>query len=180
MTNYTLYRKEIEMLEIVKNRFSAGHYHGGYRESIDELFFENREHLRADFLELIPVDKLENVKELLFLLKTVAASTSGRNSTIGSAYDRERRVSDVIEEITALQELIKTECNRRFRFGVFYSWQSDTDSKLNRNFIEDAIEKAIKWVNKDASEGPLLAIDKDTRGVPGSPDIVNAILQKID
>ena len=27
---------------------------------------------------------------------------------------------------------------------IFYSWQSDIISKLNRNFIEDALEKAIK------------------------------------
>ena len=27
---------------------------------------------------------------------------------------------------------------------IFYSWQSDITSKLNRNFIEDALEKAIK------------------------------------
>ena len=27
---------------------------------------------------------------------------------------------------------------------IFYSWQSDITIKLNRNFIEDALEKAIK------------------------------------
>lgn len=40
MTNFSLYRKEIEMLEITKNLLSAGNYHGGYRESIAELFLK--------------------------------------------------------------------------------------------------------------------------------------------
>ena len=181
MTHFLLYRKEIEMLEITKQLFLAGKYHGGYRESIAELFFESNEHFRQDFLEIIPVKNLEKTKELLFFLKTVNSSSNwGRNSTIGSMYRDDRRVQDVIDGITELQDIIKTECNRRFHFGIFYSWQSDIESKYNRNFIEDALEKSVKNINKVIADGPLLSVDKDTRGVPGSPDIVTTILQKID
>ena len=67
---------------------------------------------------------------------------------------------------------------------VFYSWQSDSPSSVNRNFIEDALGKATKKVAADLrvenAQRPDLVIDKDTKGVPGSPDIVEEIFKKID
>ncbi len=70
---------------------------------------------------------------------------------------------------------------------VFFSWQSDTDSKIGRNFIEKALKRAVKEINldlevKDADrqEAPQLKVDKDTKGVSGSPSIVDTILGKID
>ncbi len=67
---------------------------------------------------------------------------------------------------------------------VFYSWQNDTDSKCNRYFIRDAAEKAIKELNKEflfePSPRPDFAeLDHDTKGIPGHPEIVNTILEKI-
>src|SRR6266446_241494 len=68
---------------------------------------------------------------------------------------------------------------------VFYSWQSDTPAKLNRSFIEKALDAAIKRIKSDATlepavRGTELAVDKDTQGVPGSPPIAQTILAKID
>jgi hypothetical protein len=68
---------------------------------------------------------------------------------------------------------------------VFYSWQSDSDKKVNRNFIEAALKKAIQQLNR--TEDVLSAIrdedsvelDKDTQDVPGSPPIVDTIFEKI-
>jgi hypothetical protein len=34
-------------------------------------------------------------------------------------------------------------------FTVFYSWQKNTPSSINRNFIEKALKKAIKEAGKD-------------------------------
>lgn len=181
MTNFTLYRKEIQMLEITKRLFQAGKYHGGYRESIDELFYENDQHFRREFLNIIPVENLEWIKNLLSFLKTVdSSSRRGSQTFIKAMYFNERNATELIAEITKLQELIETQCNERFNFGVFYSWQSDTDTKFNRNFIEDSLKKSIKEANRRKPYGPFLSLDKDTRGVPGSPDIVTTILQKID
>jgi hypothetical protein len=63
---------------------------------------------------------------------------------------------------------------------IFYSWQSDLPSKINRGFIREALSIAIREVTKDLSlyEDPRL--DQDTQGIPGSPEIVNSILTKID
>ena len=62
---------------------------------------------------------------------------------------------------------------------VFYSWQSDLANKLNRSFIEDALEKAAKNFSKDESFSLSAVVDRDTLGIPGSPSIVEAITSKI-
>jgi hypothetical protein len=70
------------------------------------------------------------------------------------------------------------------RLTVFYSWQSDTPSKANRNFIEKALREALKRLHSDATVEPALReasleLDKDTQGVAGSPPITETILAKI-
>lgn len=82
---------------------------------------------------------------------------------------------------------------------IFYSWQSDLDTKTCRNFIERALLKAIEQIQDaeledadrpldDVSDGaacfPLatggLILDKDTVGIPGSPPIAETIFKKIE
>jgi hypothetical protein len=71
---------------------------------------------------------------------------------------------------------------------VFWSWQSDTPGKTGRHFIRDALKAAIKKL-KDADDvieptereiRSELHIDHDRSGVPGSPDLVGVILEKIE
>ena len=67
---------------------------------------------------------------------------------------------------------------------VFYSWQSDISNRINRNFIEDALKKAIQSVSKDfmvqkALRNDEIELDKDTKGVPGIPPIADVIFEKI-
>lgn len=66
------------------------------------------------------------------------------------------------------------------RCVVFYSWQSDMPNSTNRGFIQKALEEAAKSIRKDDSIEIYPVIDRDTSGVPGSPDIVNTIFSKID
>jgi hypothetical protein len=68
---------------------------------------------------------------------------------------------------------------------IFYSWQDDKPGKLCRNFIEGALEKAIQEIAKEliveSAERPAtFEIDKDTKGVSGTPPIVDTIFAKID
>jgi hypothetical protein len=71
---------------------------------------------------------------------------------------------------------------------VFFSWQSDQLENNGKNFIERALDKAIKAIatSKEA-EGlevfePIrdIELDKDTKDEPGSPLIFETIRQKID
>jgi hypothetical protein len=61
--------------------------------------------------------------------------------------------------------------------NVFYAWQTDSDERFNRYFIEDCLKRAIRKLNrKNLSD---LVIDRDTKNVPGMPDIGHTILEKI-
>ena len=64
-------------------------------------------------------------------------------------------------------------------FTVFYAWQSDSPAKTNRNFIENALNTAIKNIKKTGTIEASPRLDKDTKNVPGIPDIANTILEKI-
>src|SRR5688572_22857907 len=71
---------------------------------------------------------------------------------------------------------------------IFYSWQSDRDQKTNRYLVRDALSEAVRALNKDLSvseaDRPVdtseLSLDHDTKDIPGTPDIVGTILEKID
>lgn len=63
---------------------------------------------------------------------------------------------------------------------VFYSWQSDLPNATNRGFIHTALEAAAKTLREDGSVQVEPVVDRDTAGVPGSPDISSTILGKID
>jgi hypothetical protein len=66
---------------------------------------------------------------------------------------------------------------------LFFSWQSDTTNKIGRNFIERCLERAIGELQADADvelANREIAIDRDTRDVPGSPPIMETIFAKID
>jgi hypothetical protein len=66
---------------------------------------------------------------------------------------------------------------------VFFSWQGDTDSRVSRNLVEDALERAIKSLKADAEVDPAdreLEVDRDRKGVPGQPPLMETIFAKID
>ncbi|GAA6773399.1 hypothetical protein [Flavobacterium sp. CGRL2] len=62
---------------------------------------------------------------------------------------------------------------------IFYSWQSDSPNNKNRGFIEDCLEKAIKEINNE-NINLEVAVDRDTKGISGTPDIVRTVFSKID
>lgn len=64
------------------------------------------------------------------------------------------------------------------KVSIFYSWQSNLPNKTNRNFIQTAIEAALKEINKD--NRIVACIDRDTKDELGSPDIRNSIFNKIN
>ncbi|MDN3582085.1 hypothetical protein [Mucilaginibacter flavus] len=60
---------------------------------------------------------------------------------------------------------------------IFYSWQSDLNPDYNNYFIRDCAKAALKALKKELKIE--LSLDKDTQKTPGSPDIVETILKKI-
>lgn len=63
---------------------------------------------------------------------------------------------------------------------IFYSWQSDLPNSTNRTFIQTALERAAQSIRNDPAIAVEPVVDRDTAGVPGSPDIADAIFEKID
>ncbi len=62
---------------------------------------------------------------------------------------------------------------------IFYSWQSDLENNLNRSFILDVLQKAVKALTKDNNFSLNTVIDRDTYRMEGSPSIVESITGKI-
>lgn len=62
---------------------------------------------------------------------------------------------------------------------VFYSWQSDLPNATNRGLIQDALQAAATSIAADKSIEIEPVVDRDTQGVPGSPDIASTIFAKI-
>lgn len=60
---------------------------------------------------------------------------------------------------------------------IFYSWQADLPNNTNRGFIQGALEHAANAITADLDVQPV--IERDTQGVPGSPDIAKTIFRKI-
>lgn len=177
MKKLVLYRKELELLDLAKKYISANDVSGyisNVRDAIPDLFYESNFNLKSEFIELISVDRLSKIRILLDFLKMISWGTGTEFSANGTF----RSTKELAQDISALSDLMKKELNSRSQFTVFYSWQCDSKSIYNRNFIESNLKKAIDTLNTDAEI--QLSLDKDTLNETGSPDIVNVILGKID
>lgn len=63
---------------------------------------------------------------------------------------------------------------------IFYSWQSNLPNASNRGFIEECINVAIKRIEKQDSLDLVMNLERDTKGIIGTPDIVDTLFKKID
>jgi len=61
--------------------------------------------------------------------------------------------------------------------SVFWSWQDDSPDTVNKKFILDCLQRAAKRLTKLSAN--VVQIDRDTKGVGGSPSIPDTILAKI-
>jgi hypothetical protein len=72
-----------------------------------------------------------------------------------------------------------TYSGRKMKRNIFYSWQSDLPNSTNRGFIQTALDRALRNILKDESEAVEPALDRDTLGEQGSPEIAQSIFAKI-
>src|ERR1035437_383480 len=68
------------------------------------------------------------------------------------------------------------------KYTIFYSWQSDTYPKYNWSLIRDCINTAMKSIeNKGQLKGIYFNdLQESTSNIPGTPDIVPTIEERID
>jgi len=65
---------------------------------------------------------------------------------------------------------------------VFWSWQSDHPGVVSRHLVHEALQLAVTSRNEElAFEEPEreVSLDRDRKGLPGSPDLASVILGKI-
>ena len=66
------------------------------------------------------------------------------------------------------------------KLKIFYSWQSQTDEKLNRYFISETIEAAVQIIKqKDEYQDVEFEIVEGTRSLPGSPVVGSKIVEEL-
>jgi len=66
---------------------------------------------------------------------------------------------------------------------VFFSWQADRPPLNGKDLVERALERATARISEDTTVEKAvrdLTVDRDTKGLPGSPPIVDSIFHKID
>ena len=63
---------------------------------------------------------------------------------------------------------------------LFYAWQSDTEARFNRNFMGSYLKELGKKATTKLGLPEGLIIDRDTKDVPGTPEITPTILDKIN
>lgn len=68
--------------------------------------------------------------------------------------------------------------------SIFFSWQSDTPTKIGRNFLRKALEEACEEIVAESSISEALrdelVVDSDTKVEAGQPPIADTIFKKID
>lgn len=60
---------------------------------------------------------------------------------------------------------------------IFWSWQSDSHPDVNQKLIQRCLGKAARRLAKE--HALIISVDRDTRGVGGTPAIADTILTKI-
>jgi hypothetical protein len=60
---------------------------------------------------------------------------------------------------------------------LFYSWQSDRDRQVCSDFVQTALDMAKERLEEQYDV--RLQVDRDTKGIPGTPPVTETILEKI-
>lgn len=158
--------------EVTSNRSVAPVLH--HRNSFYHLFYDNNR-IEELFLFPIPIDRLDVI---VSFMSTIQSASGYMDNTLTSCKGRGKiTYEDLVSLLEEFQGYLR-DMLCTYGLNLFYSWQSDLSNSTNRSFIEDALEKAIKSTAQEAALP--LKLDKDTAGRAGSPDIIQAILEKID
>lgn len=65
-------------------------------------------------------------------------------------------------------------------YKIFYSWQSDCDEIINKRYIREQLESAIKRINENKKGKIKIEYDEATRKTVGSHNIKTTLFEKID
>jgi hypothetical protein len=116
-------------------------------------------------------DQLE-FQRAIFSMANLSSLTGGRG--------KNSNIRAQISYVLSKSKTLSSRSKKTKTLKIFYSWQATLPSKTNRGLIRDCLDKAISEINKGLSIESRVSLDSDTSNTPGSPDIINTILEKID
>ncbi len=66
-------------------------------------------------------------------------------------------------------------------FTIFYSWQMDAPERINKAFVQNALNAAVQDLGNEFTVEPAdrITVDQGMKGVPGSPEIATMMFEKI-
>jgi hypothetical protein len=64
-------------------------------------------------------------------------------------------------------------------YSVFYSWQTDSPKKCNREFIRMALDRAVAAVAKRPGIVEAPRVDSGMEGIAGTPEVASIMFEKI-
>ena len=140
----------MEWLSLTRERIQNADLQGflsNLRDSAQDLFYDNN-NLKYEFWSIMPVEHLAKIRTTMDVLLQM----SGGGGDDIYSYRTNMKTEQCLENILFIENIIKKHLSDASFFAVFYSWQSDLNSKYNRNFIEDALESAIKTINSTSKD----------------------------
>lgn len=134
------------------------------KRSLISMLYSAPNHFRSEIADLISPAHLGLI-------------VSALNNVLFAVDFNEAKIPNAIKMYEGVQDLLNKNLRAGSDLRIFYSWQSDLPSRANRNFIAEALLKIQKRFKAEANLSIL--IDRDTRNIPGSPDVINTIFDKI-
>ncbi len=130
--------------------------------------------VRNDLKDMILLEKLDTFYRAARALKSETPYGRDQIPHIKSYINTiEKTLEDAIEREASRGRISETPI-------IFYSWLAQLPNSTNRGFIQRALERAVRLIRDDESIRIEPVVDRDTTGFPGSPDIADTILQKIE
>lgn len=137
------------------------------KKALQVYLLQDSKNLNQDVVDQISPDELGDFTyKILDLL-------NNPNHPPGNSKEITERIDKIIMTLGDSINSIHSES-----ITLFYSWQSDTTHKTNRNYINKVLEQIRKELEIELKI--TIILDKDTQNTPGSPDIISVILNKIE
>jgi hypothetical protein len=132
--------------------------------------------LVSELRATVPSTELFNLKKCIFGLESAQSFQAGKGQQqYGSAVSLVKKALERYQQIT-----VAPSAKAAGPWTVFYSWQATLPNATNRGLIRACIDKATAALNAEMTIEDSVRVDSDTSGLPGSPKIFEAILEKVD
>lgn len=161
-------KNSIDLLTNLKNYLKVGaSSYFETKKALRTYLLKDNKYLNPEIVELVPPTELGGLEyKLLDLL-------NNPNHPPGNSIEVSERIDKIIQTLSVSKKATLTS-----DITIFYSWQSDTNHKTNRNYINKVLEQIRKEL--EAELKITITLDKDTKNISGSPDIINVIRKKIE